>query len=296
MSHGDADGLLDPEPVTVQARDGVLIETGLAPEPRAAPRSEYAAMMRKQSFMDWIDDEDVRVALADAAEAIAISEAEVAQRFKGIYYPQHPERFRAGAFRYVLSRQSASLFALRIEVRVKIVEKGGAGSGVVARAQQAITDYWGGHHFSRGNTRVTIIPTIYEDAREHDFVMHVYADAFDDPLYEGITDYECNVRESFSFAPIGAEQDTDYAKKGRFPHEYGHMIGLPHDMYCQTVMHSQEAKTGASNYSNSYEPYWIYGYAEATPRAGHFKPARIWTERVLREQFGEHVALTVETG
>lgn len=281
------DGIFNSDTFTEEARSEVLLSTA---EAQQRPRAQYPQLQRRMSFMEWITEDEIQNALQKAGSDPEVTAREVSQRFKGVHYPQHPENSVNGAFRYHLIRNSDTLFGLRIEVRLKLVSEGGALDNVVVDAQDAISNYWGGYSLNSATCRVVIIPTVYHDDDEHDITVSVYPDEYENSIIEEVKEYHIEVRETLSFMAVGVEDDPDYDKKARWPHEYGHIIGLPHDMNFRSVMYSPPA---GRPYSPRYDLYWRYGFAEARPRPEHFKLVKVWVERVIAQQYGEDVDFVV---
>ncbi|MFX1575283.1 MAG: hypothetical protein ACFFB0_21315 [Promethearchaeota archaeon] len=260
-------------------------------------RESYEDVKMQMAFMTWITEEEILEALIANGDSIKKDNESVSQHFKGIHYPQHIENYKGGCFSYILQKISDSLYGLRIEVKLELISNEGANvDSVINHAQEAITAYWRHYKLESNDISIQIFPTVYMDNENPDITVNVYPDSYQELIMEEVCNYEIDVRESFSFLPIIEEADENYDLKGRWPHEYGHIIGLPHDMNFNSVMRSpsvSETKDLAKGYKTYQDIYWKYGFPEAKPIPDHFKPIKVWVEYIFKEEFDQPVTFSI---
>ncbi|MFX1286872.1 MAG: hypothetical protein ACFFB5_24780 [Promethearchaeota archaeon] len=260
-------------------------------------RPSYEDVRTQESFMSWITDEEVLEALIANGDSIKKTDNEISQHFKGIHYPQHTENYTGGCFSYIIQKISDYLYGLRIEVKLELIDKEAASvDQVISRAQEAITAYWRHYKLESDEISIQIFPTVYRDDKDPNIIVNVYPDTHQELIMEEVCNYEIDVRESFSFLPIVEEEDENYDLKGRWPHEYGHMIGLPHDMNFNSVMRSPkvtETTDLAKGYKTYQDIYWKYGFPEAKPIPDHFKPVKVWVEHIFKEEYDQPVTFSI---
>lgn len=202
-----------------------------------------------------------------------------------------------GRFEFALMPVNAG-YELEIRVYWKLLLRPGvttAESQIVEAANNAINEYWGAPSgFNRRNFELisradrSIIPIkpriVNNISDDFFFSVTVFPDSASDddmaPHFEVVwtSDFSWNMRETFTFKP---RQESIHA--GRGPHEYGHMMGIPHDVGDrETIMSTIEMNREA------YMP-WKYFRNDGSidfknrnvPYGGHFKLAKIWTEIVF---------------
>lgn len=190
-------------------------------------------------------------------------------------------------------------------------------------ARAAIFDVWGGYYLWGKKTnseiiRIDICPQILRNTDGNYIKVSVYPDTaftFDvkgQQIDLGYFSSEWRMFKTFSFSKMRRElnaKDDDGKftchhrymttltngiddqgrmtkiepfRKGKGLHEFGHMIGLPHDLDLDSIMYTSEldGKRPATD-------CWRYHDIDvdgSRPFTSHFRMAKLWVEKILREE------------
>ncbi|MFX0171306.1 MAG: hypothetical protein ACFE9L_05250 [Candidatus Hodarchaeota archaeon] len=216
-------------------------------------------------------------------------------------FKQHFERIdyggaygRPGKFDYKLFPLNSTDWELQINLKWKM-ENGKDQSlsqqslnEAFASAQATIPLVWGGYSLKAPGLTIPIKPQVLQVETDQFFTIHVFPDSASDAdmlsnryslLEVSVTSDEVVNMSAFRFQmrkSLTFGKFNENSKAGRGPHEFGHMIGLPHDFdVVDSIMY----------FPNEGSPYrtdrWKFGDVFNKPFTSHFKMAKFWAEEVL---------------
>ncbi len=178
----------------------------------------------------------------------------------------------------------------KLEYATSVGQYRGTLQDLVNQANRTITDVWGGFSLVSGNLAIPICPQIISVEADEDkfFTVTVFPDTATDADMQigqtqreqvNINDYHWLMRETLTFSKI----DVDRNRAGRGPHEFGHMIGLPHDLYQEnSVMFGIPIWESDRRLENL--PNFRYG-GSGKIFASHFKIVKLWADELLSKDF-----------
>ncbi len=276
---------------------------------RQKNRNDYSNVCRTILFMDWIYDHEIERVLREDECCLWINYPKKEEIEGGRYkiyqeidsnYPTdlHPETPYFGPVTYILTQKTDYTYTAEIKVNCELVSKHGAElSKIIQNAQKSINEYWLHYKMVSLDERIQIeVILTVEKGTNNPIIINVYPDNYNQGrLYENYTygrwgnDNKINVRETLSFKRI-TDPNITYDKTGRFPHEFGHIMGLPHDINYPSVMYSQKL---GQRCDPNMDAYWKYGGALAKPKASHFKHLKVWVEYIFREELENELSFNI---
>lgn len=201
-----------------------------------------------------------------------------------------------GRFDLLLNKTGPNSWDLEIIVKWKMNQEGGltlsqsALVQIIDRTNIVIDQVWGGYSLEFNNLIITIKPKVVKVNNGEFFNIHLYPDSADlaatrkeypgdseDTMGEVVNteNFRWQMYETHSFSDVAAPEAI---KKGRGPHEFGHMIGIPHDYdVSNSIMYDKG-------------PPFIFrmGQAGCNARPSYFKIAKLWVEQVLQTHLNNH--------
>lgn len=176
-------------------------------------------------------------------------------------------------------------------------------SNFMNNARIAIQDYWGGAQLVSNSSPLTvnIIPTLVDVTSDEHYDVTIYPDDETDldffkqweKVQFGIMSDSWYARETKTFSrwKPGASGNP-----GNGPHEYGHMMGVPHDYYeLDSVMYSTPDMAIGEDDLTEDELQFRYG-GDNKPWASHYRIIQLWAEKTFRKGsvLGERMELKVQ--
>ncbi|MBN2351385.1 MAG: hypothetical protein JXD23_02370 [Spirochaetales bacterium] len=257
--------------------------------------------------LGWLPEDIVTQLLfkAKVGDVQGIAPGPFYQRFEKISYSMNAGNFLVsdvigeeygiqGRFEISLGPSADTTYEITVTVYFKLDIKPGVthtAEQIINNANIAINEYWGSPPvFSQSTFQLVsridgmVIPVRFKiqntETAAFAFTVTVFPDTTPvAAMLPGgevvqMSDFTWNMREMLTFSPF-----QDGAEAGRGPHEYGHMMGIPHDIGNSFTVMSTQAGT------NSWKYFRQDGSADANscanPWSSHFKLIKVWAENIF---------------